>query len=354
MATDSSVAKISGTATKKLPGTIDSLLERPVPRLENLLGPDAYRLIRELFTNPLSIAGMLILGIFVLIAVFAPIIAPPPYPEDAYTIPRDGYSNDPRPPMSEWIRFQPPPAFWLEPLTGSEEWVHVLGTASGQWDIFYGIVWGTRTAFRVGIIITASVVTTGVIIGSVSAYYGGLVDMVLMHITDVFLTMPFLMAALVLSSVLTPIYGRGIFAPMIALIVFGWMGYARLVRSDILSVKERDYVLAAKVVGVSDTRILFRHVLPNAIFPTLVVASMDIGSYVITFAALSFLGIGAEVGYADWGQLLSFARDWIASLNLYWYIVAFPGFALILFVLAWNLIGDAVRDVFDPRLRGGA
>lgn len=342
------------TSLVKLPGTIDSLLEHPAPRLENLLGPDAYRLVRALITNPLSIAGMIILGVFILMAVFAPVIAPAPFPQDAYTIPRDGFSNDPRPPMSKWNRFQPPTAFWLKPLTGSEEWVHVMGTASGQWDIFYGVVWGTRTAFRVGIIITTSVVTFGVILGAVSAYYGGIIDMVLMRITDVFLTMPFLMAALVLSSVLTPRYGRGIFAPMIALIVFGWMGYARLVRSDILSVKERDYIMAAKVVGVSDARILFRHVLPNAIFPTLVVASMDVGSYVITFASLSFLGIGAEVGYADWGQLLSFARDWISALNQYWYIVAFPGIALILFVLAWNLIGDAVRDVFDPRLRGGA
>ncbi|MBW8010142.1 MAG: ABC transporter permease [Chloroflexi bacterium] len=318
-----------------------------------MLGPDGYKLVRALVTNPLSIAGLVILGLFVLVAIFAPMIAPPPFPEVPYTIPRDGYSNDPRPPMSEWNRFQPPPAFWLEPLTGSEEWVHVLGTASGQWDIFYGLVWGTRTAFRVGIVITASVVTIGILVGSVSAYYGGKVDMILMRITDVFLTMPFLMAALVLSSILAPRFGKTIVAPMIALIVFGWMGYARLIRSDVLSVKQRDYVMAARVIGVSNRRILLRHILPNAIFPTMVVASMDVGSYVITFAALSFLGIGAEIGFADWGQLLSFARDWITALDVYWYIVLYPGMTLVLFVLAWNLIGDAVRDVFDPRLRGG-
>ena len=121
---------------------------------------------------------------------------------------------------------------------------------------------------------------------------------------------------------------------------------------DILAVRERDYVLAAKVVGVKDRNILLKHILPNAIFPTMVWASLDIGNYVITFAALSFLGIGTEVGYADWGQLLAFARSWITDLSNYWYIVVWPGVALVLFVLGWNLVGDALRDVLDPKMRG--
>jgi peptide/nickel transport system permease protein len=130
------------------------------------------------------------------------------------------------------------------------------------------------------------------------------------------------------------------------------MGYARLIRGDILTVREREYVTAARVIGTPDWKILARHILPNAIFPTLVVASLDIGTIVITFAALSFLGVGVEPGYADWGQLISFARNWITDLNTYWYIVTFPGLAIVLFVLGWNLVGDALRDVFDPRMRG--
>ncbi len=106
------------------------------------------------------------------------------------------------------------------------------------------------------------------------------------------------------------------------------------------------------MVGATDRRILAKHILPNAIFPTLVYASMDIGNVVLTFAALSFLGVGTEVGYADWGQILSFARDWITNLSTYWYIVAFPGLFLLLFVLSFNLVGDALRDVLDPRMRG--
>jgi len=160
------------------------------------------------------------------------------------------------------------------------------------------------------------------------------------------------MATLILAAVLTPVIGKSTLPVMISLIAFGWLGYARIIRADILSVKERDFVLAAKVIGVQDSRILFRHIIPNAIFPTLVLASLGIGDVVLSFAALSFLGIGVELGYADWGQVLAFARNWITSLNTYWYIIVFPGVTLVLFVLGWNLVGDALRDVLDPRLRG--
>ncbi len=321
-------------------------------RLERWLGPEMYRLLRGLLHNPLSIMGLILLAFFVFVAVAAPVLAPPRDPTAAYQIPRDGFGPNPKPPGSLWKVRQPPLPFWWKPVMGTDQWIHIMGTASGQWDIYYGVVWGTRTAFKVGVIITISVALIGIVIGSVSAYYGGWVDMVLMRITDIFLSFPFLLAAMTLSAILTPVLGKSLLPATIALITFGWMGYARLIRSDILSIKEREYVLAAKVIGASDARILLRHILPNAIFPTIVVASMDMGSYVLTFAALSFLGIGAEVGYADWGQLLSFARDWITNLADYWYIVVFPGIALVLFVLAWNLVGDALRDILDPRLRG--
>jgi peptide/nickel transport system permease protein len=117
-------------------------------------------------------------------------------------------------------------------------------------------------------------------------------------------------------------------------------------------VKEREYVTAARVIGVRKSAIMFKHILPNAIFPTLVYATMDIGSYVLSFAALSFLGVGTDMGYSDWGQLLSFSRNWITALDRYWYIVVWPGIALILYCLAWNLVGDALRDALDPRMRG--
>ena len=139
---------------------------------------------------------------------------------------------------------------------------------------------------------------------------------------------------------------------ILALITFGWMVYARLIRGDILSVKERDYMMVARVIGVKDRHIFFRHILPNVIFPTLVLASLAIGDVVLSFAALSFLGISTQIAYADWGQLLRFARNWITDLSAYWYIVVWPSLTLMLFVLGWNLVGDALRDVLDLRMRG--
>jgi peptide/nickel transport system permease protein len=314
---------------------------------------------RQLLANHLSQTGFVILALFALIALFAPVLAPPlPNTRDPMKIPRDGFGNVPQPPGTEWKRNPPPLPFWYTPLTGKDKWVHFFGVASGGWDIYYGVIWGTRTAFVAGIAITFFVVLIGVVVGTVSAFYGGKADLIIQRITEVFMAFPFLVAAMTAATLLQPILGGkagigsgGLLTATIAIIIFGWMGYSRLIRGDILSVRERDYVMAARAVGSRDRNIMTRHIIPNAIFPTLVLASLDIGTYVVTFAALSFLGLGAEQGYADWGQLISFARNWITTLDQYWYIVFFPSMALVLFVLAWNLVGDAVRDVMDPRSR---
>lgn len=316
----------------------------------------------KLLRNPTSLAGIVLLVAFVIMAFFAPYIAPPPEEaRDIYMIPRDGFATAPEPPSEE----------------------HPMGTTEGQYDIYYGVVWGTRTAFRIGVAITVVTLIVGLFLGSISAFYGGWLDEILMRITEIFQAFPFLLAAITLTSVLQTIYGRGeagalmfvakilaflsfgsnptkdldpiqlqILTGMIAIIFFGWMTYARVIRGNILSLKEFEYSLAARTIGASNMRILFRHLLPNAIFPVMVLASMDIGSYVLTFAALSFLGLGAQRGYADWGQMISFARNWIPSLADHWYIVVYPGMAIVLFVLSWNLVGDALRDILDPRMRG--
>jgi peptide/nickel transport system permease protein len=325
---------------------------RKISRLERLLGPDNYRILQGLLKTPASIVGSVLILLFVLVAIGAPVLAPPLNPNDTYTIPRDGFKAQPRPPGSEWRVKQPPLPFWWKAVTGKDEWVHLFGTSQGQYDLYYGIIWGTRTAFKTGLIVVLATVVIGVVVGSVSAYYGGWLDNVLMRIVDVLIILPSLMATLILAAVLTPMLGRTILPAMIALIAFGWMGFARIIRGDILSVKERDYVMAARVIGAQDSRILFKHIIPNAIFPTLVLASLGIGDVVLSFAALSFLGIGTALGYADWGQVLAFARNWMTSLNTYWYIIVYPGMALVLFVMGWNLLGDALRDVLDPRLRG--
>ncbi|GAB4547580.1 MAG: ABC transporter permease [Anaerolineales bacterium] len=328
----------------------DAIPTRKIGRVERFLGPENYRIIQGLMKTPASIVGFLLVLLFVLIAIFAEAIIPH-VGRDPYSIPRDGFKSDPQPMGTEWKRNAPDAPFWFA-LTGQEKWTHIFGTSEGQYDIFYGIIWGTRTALYASLVVTLSTLLIGVVYGSVAAYYGGWVDMLFMRIVDVLSILPSTLAALILAAIITPLVGKSTLPIMIALIAFGWMGYSRFIRADILSVRERDYVLAARVVGVPDRRILFHHILPNAIFPTLILASMAIGDVVLSFAGLSFLGIGAEVGYADWGQLLSFARNWITSLNTYWYIIAWPGLTLVLFVMGWNLIGDALRDVLDPRMRG--
>jgi peptide/nickel transport system permease protein len=330
---------------------LDSLPERKVSWLEKTLGPEIYRILKGILSNPLSITGIALITLIVLVAAFTPQIAPPTNKREPFMVPRDGFSPTPKVPGSEWRTRPPDEPFWFG-LFGKEEWTHIFGTTGGQYDLFYGVIWGTRTALKIGVIAVGLSVIIGMLVGSLSAFYGGWIDNGLMRITEIFQAFPFLMAALTLSAILTPVVGKGIWPPLIALIVFGWMGYARIIRGDILSVRERDYVLAARVIGVKDRRIISKHIIPNAIYPTLIYASLDISTIVISFAALSFLGIGTEVGYADWGQMISFARNWIPSLTTYWWIVLFPAIAMVLFCLGWNLLGDALRDIMDPRMRG--
>ncbi len=281
--------------------------------------------------NPLSLLGLCIVVAFVLVAALAPLIAPPAAgARDPYMMPHEGYSPDPRPPRPG----------------------HPFGTTEQAFDIYYGIVWGARTAFRVGVAVVATSVVIGITVGGISGFYGGRVDETLMRIVDVFLAFPGLILAVVIVAVLGP----GLVKVMIALALVSWPSYARLLRGEVLSVRERDFVDAARSVGASDLKILGRHVLPNSIYPVLVVSTLDMGSIVVWAAALSFLGLGAPVGYSDWGQIISLSRSWIlgsaGNALAFWYTVVFPGAALFLFTLGWNLLGDAFRDILDPRLRG--
>ena len=283
----------------------------------------------QLRKNPLSIAGIVIIFIFIVIAILAPVIAPTPEgPGGAYDIPRDGFSPIPQPPSEE----------------------HIFGTTQGQYDIFYGVVWGTRTAFLIGLSVIGAVLAIGILLGSLAGYFGGIIDEVIMRISDVFLAFP----TLILAMAITIALGPSIQSVMIAIVVVSWPVYARLIRGDILAIREEDYVEAARGIGSSNFRIITRHVLPNSIYPALIMASLDIGAIVLTAAALSFLGLGAPEGYADWGQMIQFARNWIVGPPgeplLYWYTVMIPGLFILLFVLGWNLLGDAFRDILDPRL----
>jgi len=284
---------------------------------------------KRFIKNPLSVTGFSIIFIFFLIAVFAPAIAPPKWPHEPFRIPHQGFAMIPKPPSH----------------------AHPFGTTTKQYDIFYGVIWGTRTAFRIGFMVVGSILIIGVVIGSVSGYFGGAIDEIIMRIVDIFMSLPTLILAMAIVTAL----GRSLDNIMKSLIIVGWPIYARTIRGSVLTIREEDFVKAARALGASHFKIIFKHILPNAIYPVLILASLDIGSMVLTAAALSFLGLGAQEGYADWGQMVSLARNYIVGPPgaplMYWYVVTIPGLFILFFVLGWNLLGDALRDIFDPKQR---
>jgi peptide/nickel transport system permease protein len=305
------------------------MLDRKVVREENPRIKELKFVLRRIRENPLSIAGLAIVIFFTIIAIAAPLLAPPITGRDPYMIPRYGYSPIPQPPSPK----------------------NPFGTTQGQYDLYYGIIWGTRTAYRIGILVVVASILIGIVIGALAGYYKGIIDEALMRITDIILAFP----ALILAMALAVAFGPGLDSITLALVLVWWPAYARLVRGEFLRITSEDFVEAAKAIGCSDFRIIFRHVLPNAIFPLIVMASLDIGSVVLTAAALSFLGLGPPEGYADWGQLISLSRNWIIGTAqnpfAYWHVWIIPGIFLFLFVMGWNMLGDALRDALDPMIR---
>ncbi len=285
--------------------------------------------LHRIFQNSSAVIGIILLLAFTVVALLAPYIAPPEHKHKAYMMPHKGYSMTPQPPSKE----------------------NIFGTTSGQYDIYYGIVWGTRSAFKVGIIVVVSAFLIGASLGIVAGYYGGWIDEIIMRSVDVFFAIPFT----ILAMAFVVRFGRGLDQIMVALILVVWRRYARVMRAGVLAVRDEDFILAAKSMGGHDLMIMLRHIFPNAVYPVMVIAFMDAGSIVITAAFLSFIGLGAPIGYADWGQMLAMARNYIVGPTgepvKFWYTIFFPGTAMILFVLAWNLFGDAIRDAFDPKLR---
>lgn len=285
--------------------------------------------LSRIFKNPAAIIGFSLMAVFVFLAAAAPYLAPPKDVHRPYMMPHRGFSPTPKPPSEK----------------------NIFGTTSGQYDIYYGIIWGTRTAFKIGIFVVGIALLIGVTLGTTAGYFGGWIDETIMRIVDIMYAVPML----VLAMAIVVAFGRGLDKVMFALALVQWRIYVRLLRAEILTLRERDFIQAAKAMGVSNLSIMFKHILPNAIYPVLIVASMNVGSMVITAAFMSFIGLGAPKGYADWGQMVALARNYVVGPQddpfKFWYTVVIPGTAIVLFVLAWNLIGDALRDAFDPRQR---
>jgi peptide/nickel transport system permease protein len=284
---------------------------------EAALEPRPWRSLRLAFRgNGLLWLGAAIVGALVVIAVFAPLIAPYPADAGSATHPLDSF---------------------LAP--SSEHW---FGTDAVGRDVFSRVVFGTRISLGIAVVVILFSLAVGVPLGIAAGYFGGIVDNVLMRITDIFLAFPALLLALALASVLSPSVKNA----TLAIAVTWWPWYARLARGQAASVAGRPFIESCRALGISPPRTLFRHVLPNSVTPVIVQASLDVGGVILTAAALSYLGLGAQDPTPEWGLMVSQGQPYFTTQ---WWLVTFPGAAILLAALAFNLVGDGLRDRLDPR-----
>jgi peptide/nickel transport system permease protein len=223
-------------------------------------------------------------------------------------------------------------------------WSYLLGTDDLGRDVFARILYGARISLLVGFVAVGIASLVGVFLGALAGYYGGWVDSLLMRFVDIMLCFPAFFLILAVIAFLEP----SIWNIMIIIGLTGWMGVARLVRAEFLSLRERDFVLAARALGASDARIIFRHILPNALSPVLVSATLGVAGAILTESALSFLGIGVQPPTPSWGNMLIVGKQ---TLGTAWWLSAFPGLAILITVLGYNLLGEGIRDALDPRLK---
>ncbi len=303
----------------------DSLMRELEPRIREF--KNSFTMFRE---NVTAMLGLSFVIFIIVLAIFAPVISPPTSADTMY-IPRDFQA--PKPPGADG---------------------HLLGTGNWGTDLLYGIVWGARTSISISLFVVLTGVLIGLVVGAVAGYYGGKIDNLMMRITDVFLSLPSLILAMSIASILE----RNLQNLMLALIIVWWPSYARLIRAQVLSTKESTYVEAARAIGVKKNRILFKHIVPNSISPLIVSATMDIGAVVLVAAGLSYIGFGVSTGSAEWGRMVSDGQSWFLS-TVYWegkqytafWAVLFPGLAILIFTMGFSLLGDALRDILDPRMR---
>jgi len=270
---------------------------------------------RQLRRNRLAVVGMLILGVLVVVAIGAPWIAP--YPFNDYDL-----SRGIQPPSKQFI----------------------LGTDEAGRDLLTRLIYGSRVSLTVGLIVVGIAGSIGTVMGAISGYFGGIVDQIIMRIVDVLFAFPFL----VLAIAVVAIVGPSLTNVMIVLGCVSWIYYARLVRGQVLSLREMDYVEAARACGASDWRIIFLHILPNCLGVVVVQATFGVATSILAASALSYLGMGAQPPTAEWGAMLSGAKK---NMRHHPVLAIAPGMAIMITVLAINFVGDALRDALDPRLR---
>ncbi|WP_243292284.1 oligopeptide ABC transporter permease [Bacillus sp. FJAT-47783] len=265
--------------------------------------------------NKLAVAGALFIILIIFAALFAPLLAP--YDPDEQVL-----SNQ------------------LAPMG----WDHLLGTDELGRDTFSRLLYGARVSLAVSFSAVAGMVFIGTIVGAIAGYFGGIVDSFLMRVVDVIIAFPQIFLLITLIAVLEP----SISTLIMVFALFSWTGTARLVRGEFLSLRSREFVLASRTMGIRTWKIIFSHVLPNAIGPIIVSATLHIGYVILAESTLSYLGLGVQPPTPSWGNMLQSAQDFSIMLNAWWYPL-FPGLMILLTILAFNFIGDGLRDALDPK-----
>jgi peptide/nickel transport system permease protein len=268
---------------------------------------------RRFRSNRVATAGLVVIAILFLLSFCAGFITP--YDPDA---------------LDAWHVLLPPSS------------AHLFGTDELGRDVLTRVIFGARVSLKVGFVAVGIAVAIGTVVGLFAGFYGGWADSLLMRVVDIMLCFPTFFLILAVIAMLEP----SIWYIMIIIGLTGWMGVARLVRAEVLSLKSRDFVSAARVLGASDLRIIFRHILPNALSPVLVSATLGVAGAILTESALSFLGIGVQPPTPSWGNILTSGKDYI---EFAWWLSLFPGIAILVTVLSYNLVGEGIRDALDPR-----
>ena len=275
----------------------------------------ARRIIwRRFRRNHLAVAGLAVILVLITAAILAPHIAP--------------YSKT---------------GIDVDHVLSPPSWQHPFGTDELGRDVLTRMLWGSRVSLSVGFIAMGIAVLIGILIGSIAGFYGGIVDSVLMRFVDMMLAFPTFILILAVIAIVPP----GIVIIMVVIGVTGWMDVARLVRAEFLTLKQRDFVLASKSAGAGSFRLIFKEILPNALSPVFVTATLGVAGAILTESALSFLGLGVQPPNPSWGNILTSGKD---NIETAWWLSLYPGLAILITVLSYNLVGEVLRDAIDPRL----
>ncbi len=269
--------------------------------------------MKRALSNPLALAGFIIITSIFLLALLAPLISP--YDPDAIDV--------------KAILLSPSPSHWM-------------GTDALGRDVFSRMLFGARISLLVGLVAVGIATFIGIILGAIAGYYRGWVDVVIMRTVDVMLSIPTFFLILAVIAFLTP----SIWNIMIIIGLTSWMGVTRLVRAEFLSLRNREFVMASETLGASDNRLIFNHLLPNSMTPVIVSSVLGVASAVLIESGLSFLGLGVQAPQASWGNILTDGKEYI---QFAWWLSLFPGLAILITVLGYNLFGEGLRDVYDPR-----